>query len=252
MVDIEKSITSISLPMVGIEKSITSISPPMVEVATHIECRVTGHHFARPDLCEQALTHPSFAKGEPNFQRLEFLGDAILELVIREALMKRHPDEQEGALSKRKAALVSKDVCDVIARRIGLDALVRIGNGVVLANTCILADALEALIAAIWFDCGGDLHICRAWIIGLWEPFLSASERPPMDPKMALQEWSQSQFKTLPLYEELERTGPDHKAHFRVRVSVQGSNESPCEAEGPNKRSAEKEAARLMLLRLGI
>jgi len=211
-----------------------------------------GHHFTHPDLYKQALTHPSFAKGEPNFQRFEFLGDAILELVIREALMKRHPDEQEGALSKRKAALVSKDVCDVIARRLGLDALVRIGNGVVLANTCILADALEALIAAIWFDCGGDLHICRAWIIGLWEPFLSASERPPMDPKMALQEWSQSQFKTLPLYEELERTGPDHKAHFRVRVSVQGSNESPCEAEGPNKRSAEKEAARLMLLRLGI
>jgi ribonuclease-3 len=212
---------------------------------------IIGHHFVHPEYCKHALTHPSFKQGmgaESTFQRYEFLGDAILELIIREALMKRYPEEQEGALSKRKAALVSKHVCDAIARRVGLDALVRIGHGVNLENTCVLADALEALIAAIWFDSGGDLLICRSWILERWEPFLLASERPPMDPKMALQEWSQSRFKTLPIYRELERTGPDHKAHFKVQVSIPGSNAKPCVAEGPNKRCAEKEAARCMLL----
>lgn len=207
------------------------------------------HQFHDINLLVAAMTHASTGH-EHNYERLEFLGDRILGLVMAEHLYKLFPHEPEGHLAKRHAALVQGALLAVIAREINLgDSLIlseaeRAGGGA--ENENMLADALEALIGALYLDAG--LAPCQALIVRLWGDRVSVLSAPPQDPKTTLQEWAQGRGLPLPLYELEGRSGPDHAPVFTIRVTVQGF--APASATGASRRAAEKESARILLEQL--
>lgn len=214
-----------------------------------------GHQFADQSLLVEALTHPSATrrgKDAPrNNQRLEFLGDRVLGLVVAHLLIARFPHEEEGPLSKRHAALVRKETLARIAREFGLgDTLTfarseEAGNGRVKPS--ILADALEALIGAIYLD--GGLEPAARFIRGQWEPHVQAmGQQPPRDAKTALQEWAQGRGLTLPSYTLTDTSGPAHAPLFEVQVSLAAF--PPVTASATSKRQAEQAAAKALLAEL--
>ena len=217
---------------------------PAVELA-----RALGHDFARPELLETALTHSSAtARGDlASYERLEFLGDRVVGLVITETLMRMFPDENEGDLSRRLARLVDRDsMADIAAERdFGRYMLLSAGEQRAApgGNRSILADAVEAVIGAIYLD--GGLEAARPVIGLLWAGLLDASGAPPTDPKTALQEWAQARGLKLPAYREVSREGPDHAPLFVVEVAVTGF--APARGEGASKRAAEQAAARTLM-----
>ncbi len=202
----------------------------------------------------RALTHAS-AQGTDTYERLEFLGDRVLGVVIAEMLLKRYPDESEGQLAPRFNALVRREACADAARRMGFDEAVVVSaserdvQGQVSEQ--ILADACEAVIAALYLDAG--LDAARAFIAKAWAPLIEALASDMRDPKTTLQEWAQGPKgggRGTPSYRILERSGPDHAPSFRVAVSVAGLDDAT--GEGRSKREAEQAAARAMLARIGI
>lgn len=210
---------------------------------------ILRHRFRDDALLTAAMTHASTGTGN-NYERLEFLGDRVLGLVMAELLYSLFPNEPEGHLAKRHAALVQGALLAVIAREINLgDSLIlseaeRASGGA--DNENMLADGLEALIGALYLDAG--LAPCQELIKRLWGDRVSILSNPPQDPKTALQEWAQGRGLPLPLYEVAERTGPDHAPAFTVRVTVQGF--APAAATGATRRAAEKESARILLEQL--
>jgi ribonuclease-3 len=178
---------------------------------------------------------------------MEFLGDRVLAVVVADMLYHRFPDESEGAMAKRHAALVRREALAEIAARIGLAAHIRVAspeaNQDLLDNPGVLADCCEAVIAALYLD--GGLDAARRFVEAQWEPLLTADLAPPRDPKTALQEWAQGRGRPLPSYVEIERSGPDHAPSFVVEVSVAGL--PPQRGEGPSKRVATRLAAERML-----
>lgn len=221
--------------------------PPPPEMTTLQE--ILRHRFRDDALLTAAMTHASTGTGN-NYERLEFLGDRVLGLVMAELLYSLFPNEPEGHLAKRHAALVQGALLAVIAREINLgDSLIlseaeRASGGA--DNENMLADGLEALIGALYLDAG--LAPCQELIKRLWGERVSILSNPPQDPKTALQEWAQGRGLPLPLYEVAERTGPDHAPAFTVRVTVQGF--APAAATGATRRAAEKESARILLEQL--
>ena len=214
--------------------------------------QILGHDFARPALLEEALTHRSALRGDGALrsnERLEFVGDRVLGLVIAEWLAERFPAEPEGALGRRLAALVAQPTLAAIAETIGLPALLDVAPGEARAGVkrlaTVLADALEALIGALYLD--GGLAVARAFIRRHWEPAMAAQAAPPLDPKTALQEWAQARGFDLPHYEVTARSGPPHAPRFTIRVSV-GPHAASGEAGA--KRAAEQRAAADLLARL--
>lgn len=206
------------------------------------------YRFADPSLLQQALTHRSVeAAGGPDYERLEFLGDRVLALVVTELLMQGYPEEREGALARRLAALVRQETLAAVAREIGLGRFVRLSRGEAEGggrdNEAILADVCEAVIAAIYRD--GGLEAARRFIAGHWQPRVHATGAPPMDAKTALQEWAQARGLALPSYLVVARTGPDHAPAFTVRVEIAGGPSA--EGHGPSKRVAEQAAATRLL-----
>lgn len=207
------------------------------------------HQFGDPQLLVAAMTHASTGAGA-NYERLEFLGDRVLSLVMAELLYAHFPQEAEGDLAKRHAALVQGALLAVIAREIKLgDYLIlsdseRAGGGA--DNENMLADGLEALFGALYLDAG--LAPCAALIERLWGERVNILSAPPQDPKTALQEWAQQRGLPLPLYELTERSGPDHAPQFTLSVTVQGFK--PVQATGNTRRAAEKESARILLAEL--
>ena len=205
-----------------------------------------GYTFKESDLLRAALTHAS-AGSERNYERLEFLGDRVLGLIMAQILFERFPQENEGDLAKRHAALVQGKMLAQIARDIDLgDPLIlseseRAGGG--SHNDNILADAMEALIGALYLD--GGLDICAKLIRDLWAQNIDVMKEPPKDPKTALQEWAQSRALPLPDYSIVSRTGPDHAPEFEIGVTIEGYDQVT--AKGFSRRIAEKEAARLFL-----
>lgn len=206
-----------------------------------------GHRFARPDLLIEALTHKS-AAGDGNahrfgYERLEFLGDRVLGLVIADILLKRFPDEHEGSLSPRFAALVRREALAEVATIIGLARHLILAPGEEKSggrsNSGLLADACEAIIAAIYLDAG--LETASRFIVRYWVPLMAAMDEPPRDAKTTLQEWVQERKLSLPVYQTLSREGPPHSPTFTVRVNVEGY--PPAEATGRSKRAAEQDAA---------
>lgn len=205
-----------------------------------------GYRFTNLSLAEQALTHSS-KSGDLNNERLEFLGDRVLNLVIAAALYAHFPDEPEGHLAKRHSALVQGHMLAVIA------SMIKLGEDIILSdserhsggaeNENILSDAMEALLGAIYLD--GGLAPAEKIILTLWGENIYNLTQVSQDPKTELQEWVQARALPLPAYEIVDRSGPDHAPIFIIEVRVEGY--APIQAEGNSRRSAEKKAALMML-----
>jgi ribonuclease III len=208
-----------------------------------------GHRFADPALLKRALTHASAASTLSN-ERLEFLGDRVLGLVVAETLHARYPDESEGPLTVRLHALVRAEACAKVAEAVELPAYVHLagpGFDSPRARAAILSDVCEAVIAALYLD--GGMAASRAFIGRHWaemfdDPSLGAEMR---DAKTRLQEWAQGRGLPPPAYRETGRIGPAHAPHFVIEASVEGM--APETGEGGSKREAEQDAAAKLLAR---
>jgi ribonuclease III len=215
-----------------------------------------GYRFKDPALLEQALTHISALSGARNraasYQRLEFLGDHVLGLVISDMLFRAFARADEGEMSRRLADLVRKEACADVGRAIDLGAAIRLGaseaNAGGRGRTAILADVCEALIGAVFVD--GGYPAAAALIERLWSERMRTPARPLRDSKTVLQEWAQARGLPTPAYREVERKGPDHDPEFRVTVEL--PDLAPAEGLGRSKRAAEQAAAAAMLTRAGV
>ena len=211
-----------------------------------------GYEFSRPELLQRALTHGSISTAtRPDNQRLEFLGDRVLGLIIAEAVMADDPEAAEGSLAPRFNALVRKETLAEVARSLDLGAALRLGRSEMIAGgrkrDAALADAMEAVIAAVYQDAG--FEAARALVLRLWGGRIAAVEPDARDAKTSLQEWAQARGMPPPVYEEAGRSGPDHAPQFTVRVTL-ASGET-AEASAGSKRVAEQAAARLLLGQMG-
>jgi len=199
-------------------------------------------------LYELALTHGS--TGRADYQRLEFLGDRVLGLVIASELYTRYPTASEGEMSSRLHVLASGATCAAIAQRLNLTDLIRFGaqarNDGGRYSDNIAADAIEALIGALYLDQGIDA--ARAFILAHWGDMVDGQAEAPKHPKAALQEWALARKRRPPEYEIVAREGPDHAPRFRVAVSI--GKLARAEAEGTSKQAAEKAAATALLAEL--
>ena len=209
-----------------------------------------GHRFARPELLREALTHRSAAprrgRGSGSNERLEFMGDRVLGLVVAEWLTERFPHEQEGELGRRLAHLVSQPVLAEVADTIGLGAALAVAPGEaragVTTRATVRADALEAAIGALFLD--GGLDPARRFIRQAWTAAMDSQTTPPRDAKTSLQEWAQKRGHPLPAYTIVTRAGPPHAPEFTLTVSV-----GPHSASGTasTKRAAEQLAAAALM-----
>lgn len=208
-----------------------------------------GHRFKDQSLLLQSLTHPSL-DGSPHYQRLEFLGDRVVGLVIAEALYEMFPKEREGSLSRRLAYLVRRETLGEIALEVGLAPHIRMAASAETAggreNPALLSDIIEAVIAALYLE--GGYALAREFIRRHWQSRLTASDVTLKDAKSALQEWAQGRGLNTPTYKTVDRSGPDHDPTFRISVDIPGLGSA--EAEGSAKRDAEQEAAGILLERL--
>jgi len=208
-----------------------------------------GHAAEDLSLFELALTHKSVGSGR-DYERLEFLGDRVLGMVIAHALYQRYPTEPEGHLSKRYNGLVDRETCAENGREIGLPALVRLGkqareDGATQSDN-VLGDVMEALIGALFLD--GGIEAAQAFILDRWGPDLTVQRRAPQHPKSALQELAAAKELNTPVYELVARTGVHHAPKFTIRVSVPSLGEAT--AEGTSKQEAETAAAAALLAKL--
>ncbi|MDD3182219.1 MAG: ribonuclease III [Alphaproteobacteria bacterium] len=214
-----------------------------------------GHVFVNPILLHDALTHPSLPTAKSShkitkpspYERLEFLGDRVLGLVIAHWLYEMFPQADEGELAKRHAHLVNRDMLNTIALSLKLQDHLRLARGESAnesrKNLAALSDAMEGVIGALYLDGGFDL--ADTFIKTYWTPWIGADLAPPADPKTALQEYAQSKGYVLPKYSIVEHSGPSHAPKFRIQVVVAGHD--PVIAEGGSKREAEKKAASMLL-----
>jgi ribonuclease-3 len=231
--------------------------PPPLAIET-----ILGHQFARPALLREALTHRSASPragmrkasaekhGAGSNERLEFIGDRVLGLLMAEWLAERFPKEQEGALGRRLGHLVSQPVLAGVAEAIGLDEALSVSPGEARAGVrkraTVLADALEAALGAIYLD--GGLAPARAFVRRAWETAMTTQAEPPKDAKTALQEWAQTRGPELPVYAMTGRSGPPHAPEFTVTVTAAGRSGT---GTASSKRAAETAAAADLLAQLG-
>ncbi len=214
-------------------------------------CDRIGHRFARPELLVQAVTHASLATPtRPDNQRLEFLGDRVLGLVLAEALLAADRGAPEGQLAPRFNALVRKETCADVARGVGLGDVLKLGRSEMLSGgrrkEALLGDALEAVIAAVHLDAG--FPAARDVILRLWGERIGRVASDARDAKTALQEWAQARGQVPPVYQETFRSGPDHAPVFTVEVRLASGQAET--AVAPSKRQAEQVAARALLERM--
>lgn len=207
-----------------------------------------GYRFKNPALLEEALTHASAVDpndDRPTYQRLEFLGDRVLGVVIADMVFHAFPDADEGELSKRLTRLVRKETCAYVADELGLGAHVRRGGGERHARPgkAILGDVCEAVIGAIYIDGGYDA--AARFIDTNWRRIMMQSDAPLRDAKTALQEWAHVAGHGTPSYREIDRSGPDHAPMFTIEVLADGLK--PEKGTGGSKREAEQAAAQAML-----
>ncbi len=211
-------------------------------------CDRLGHQFADLDLLMRALTHGSISSvTRPDNQRLEFLGDRVLGLVMAEAVLQADKDAPEGRLAPRFNALVRKEACADVARQIDLGAVLKLGKSEMKTGgrrkNALLGDAMEAIIAAVYKDAGYD--VARDLILRLWGDRVTNVKDDARDAKTALQEWAQGRKQPPPAYVEVERSGPDHAPVFTVEARM-ASGEA-VQAQATSKRQAEQAAAKALL-----
>ncbi|MCC8938956.1 MULTISPECIES: ribonuclease III [Bradyrhizobium] len=220
------------------------------------EARI-GYAFSNPALLTTAFTHvsalkPASRNRADSYQRLEFLGDHVLGLIVSDMLFRAFPKADEGELSKRLADLVRKESCADVAKSLGLVDDIKLGmvkavEGARLRKS-VLGDICEAVIGAIYLD--GGVEAARQFVERNWTERMNKPRRPLRDPKTVLQEWAQGKGLPTPVYREVERTGPHHDPQFRVAVDLPGL--ASAEGLGGNKRAAEKAAASAMIEREGV
>lgn len=222
--------------------------------ATVLE-KTIGYRFKNRELLDRSLTHISAVAGgnrANSYQRLEFLGDHVLGLIISDMLFRAFPKADEGELSRRLADLVRREACADVARAIELGTALRLGSSESNAGgrmrTAILADVCEALVGAVYVD--GGYNAAAKLVEHFWGERMRAPARPLRDAKTILQEWAQARGLPTPAYREVERTGPHHDPEFRVAVAL--PNREPAEGLGRSKRTAEQAAAAAMLKREGV
>jgi ribonuclease-3 len=214
-----------------------------------------GHVFADRELLERALTHASVGDRDPKAgtnERLEFLGDRVLNLIIADELMRRLPDAPEGDLTKAFHKLINVEVCAEVGERIGLGAALRFGGGAgklgMRRNMRVIGDACEALIAALYRDAGFERT--RGCVLALWADQFQKLDAPARrDAKSLINEWAFQNGRAAPDYRVVAQAGPAHAPQFRVELFVEGLE--PVAAEAGSKRDAEKLAAEQLLARLG-
>ena len=215
-----------------------------------------GYRFRDADLLDCALTHISALTGSSNrmasYQRLEFLGDHVLGLVVSDMLFRNFPKANEGELSRRLADLVRKETCADMARKLELGAVIRLGSSEAgsggRSRDAILADVCESLIGAVFLD--GGYVAAAALVETLWDERMRTPARPLRDPKTTLQEWAQGRGLPTPTYREIGRSGPHHSPEFRIAVEL--PKLAPAEGIGRSKRAAEQAAAEALLQREGV
>ncbi|MBC6437992.1 MAG: ribonuclease III [Rhodobacteraceae bacterium] len=210
-----------------------------------------GHEFQTPALLVHALTHTSLSTDTRHSnQRLEFLGDRVLGLVMAEVVLAQDQDAPEGTLAPRFNALVQKETCADVARRIGMGAVLKLGKSEQMTggrhSDKLLCDAMEAVIAAVYQDAG--FEVARALVLRLWGGRIEKALDVCLDAKTALQEWAQARGQTPPTYTEVARVGPDHAPVFAIEVRLASGEVAHAEASA--KRQAEQAAAKALLNRM--
>jgi ribonuclease III len=219
------------------------------DAAATVEDRIK-YHFRDAGLLAVALTHASASPAKnTNNERLEFLGDRVLALVLVEELYYRHPDASEGELARRLNALVRAEMCAQVFRTLDIVdvlAAARSSWGKAPPSSInVLADMCEALIGAVYLD--GGIEAARQFVLAAWAPHIALPSAADKDPKTALQEWAMGHALPVPVYVEQERTGPDHEPFFSILVYLKGFE--PAAGGGPSKRRAEQVAAESFLRR---
>ena len=207
-----------------------------------------GYAFKDPKYLLEALTHPSFSlTNRSDNQRLEFIGDRVLGLIVAEAIAKQDPNASEGKLAPRFNALVRKEACSGVAQQIDLGLVLKLGRSEMITGgrrkNAVLGDAMEAVLAAIYLD--GGFQAAKDIILQLWGKRISSVELDARDSKTRLQEWAQARRLEPPVYTLIDRMGPDHSPIFNIEVELKTGEKMS--AQAGNKRDAEQTAAKMLL-----
>ena len=206
--------------------------------------------FKNINILKKAITHKSY-DSKDNYEKLEFLGDRILGLVISKKLIDLYKDESEGVLDKKLASLVNKNKCLEVAKELNLDKFILVGNKKNKKNKIenkIISDSVEALIAAIYYEKG--IEFTENFILSIWKNYLNLSNITIIDAKTKLQEYSLKKFKSLPVYKFISSSGHKHKPKFKIAVKLKDTNFF--EGIGDSKKKAEQEAAQILLKNLNL
>ncbi len=212
--------------------------------------KIIKHNFKKNSLLEIAITHKSYSNNTNN-EKLEFLGDRVLGLVISEKLLEKYPEEKEGIIDKKFANLVNKKTCSLIAKKINLKKYIFLGSShkkFERSADKISSDCLEAIVGAIYLD--GGLKSAEKFIYYFWEEYLLKSAITLIDPKTKLQEFSLKKFKELPKYIFFKKTGPQHRPLFKTEVQI--PNSKKIIGEGSSKKNAQQNAAAKLLKILNV
>tara|TARA_Y100000591_G_C21754489_1_gene656653 strand:- start:49 stop:714 length:666 start_codon:yes stop_codon:yes gene_type:complete len=212
--------------------------------------KIIKYTFKKTSLIEKSLTHKSF-NSEINNEKLEFLGDRVLGLVISEKLLEKYPNEKEGIIDKKFANLVNKKTCCSIAKKIDLKKFIFLGAShkkMERSSDKIISDCLEAIVGAIYLD--GGLKAAEKFILNFWSEYLLKSAVTLVDSKTKLQEFSLKRFKELPKYIFFKKTGPQHRPLFKTEVQI--PNSKKITGEGSSKKKAQQNAAAKLLKILNI
>jgi ribonuclease-3 len=231
------------------------LSRPAPRLRATVEDAI-GHEFGEPRLLDEALAHARRLTGRraksavPSHERLEFLGDRVLGLVVAGALLERYPREAEGILNLRLVQLVRAEALAEVGMALGADRWLRQGAGDAEApvTAAVLADTVEALIGALYLD--GGLEAAERFVRRHWADLIESGPTPRRDAKTALQEWAQGRGLALPSYRLVEAQGPDHAPSFEVEVAI--GDMAPVGGRGASKRAAEQMAADSLLRQLGV
>ena len=205
--------------------------------------------FKNTSNLKKAITHKSYDSVN-NYEKLEFLGDRILGLVISKKLLDIYPNDKEGSLDKKLASLVNKNRCQEIGKTLNLDKYIFIGNkqNNSKVESKIISDCVEALIGAVYYEKG--FNVTEKFILNVWKNLINESNVTFVDAKTKLQEYSLKEFKTLPVYKLISNTGPKHKPEFKIAVRLKDSKF--IEGFGNSKKKAEQNAANLYLKNLNL
>ena len=211
---------------------------------------VIKYEFKNKELLNRALTHKSF-NSETNNEKLEFLGDRVLGLIISKKLLEKFPNEKEGIIDKKLANLVNKKTCAIIAKKLSIEEFIHLGPSnkkIDRSSEKILSDTLEAIVGAIYLD--GDLKFAEKFILNSWNTHINKSIITLVDSKTKLQEYSLKKFKILPKYTFFKRTGPQHKPIFKTEVEIPKSKKII--GIGSSKKNAQQNAATKLIKILKI